>query len=49
MVHGYMVIVKFADGSEDMVFEYASEKVADSVVRSYKKSRLVGSVVKEEF
>ncbi len=49
MAHGYRVIVKYADGSEDMVFEYAKEKVADSVVRTCRNSKLVASVTKEEF
>ena len=46
--HGYRVIGTMKDGSVN-VFEYASEKVADSVVRTYKKSKEVASVVKEEF
>lgn len=57
MAHGYRVIVKFADGSADMVFEYSSERVADSVVKMYKSDHLVdengkkyvASVLKEEF
>ena len=49
MAHGYRVIVKFNDGTEDMVHEYRSEKVADSVVRSYLRSGFVASVEKEEF
>lgn len=49
MAHGYMVIVKFNDGTGDMVFEYSSEKVADSVVRMYGRSSCVASVSKVEF
>lgn len=49
MAHGYRVIVKFNDGTEDMVFEYGNEKVADSVVRSYARQSFVASVEKEEF
>lgn len=49
MAHGYKVIVKFSDGSENMVFKYRKEKVADSVVRMYARRACVASVVKEEF
>lgn len=49
MAHGHKVIVKFSDGSENMVFEYRKEKVADSVVRMYARRACVASVVKEEF
>lgn len=47
--HGYRIIVKFNDGTEDAVYEYANEKVADSVVRTCSRSKLVTSVEKEEF
>lgn len=49
LAHGYRVIVKFNDGTEDMVYEYSKEKVADGVVRRYEKSKFVASVEKEEF
>lgn len=49
MAHGYKVIVKFNDGSEDMVFEYSKEKIADSVVRRYAGCSFVDSVEKIEF
>lgn len=49
MAHGYKVIIKFADGSADMAFEYASERIADSVVRMYVRRSCVASAVKEEF
>ena len=49
LAHGYRVIVKFNDGTEDIIFEYSKEKVADSVIRHYKKQTFVASVKKEEF
>lgn len=47
--HGYRVTVTFNDGAELLTYEYKSEKVADSVVRSYAKHSCVASVEKEEF
>ena len=49
LTHGYRVIIKFNDGTEDIIFEYSKEKVADSVIRQYKKQTFVASVKKEEF
>lgn len=47
--HGYRVTVKFNDGTETMIYEYSSEKVADSVVRHYSRSSFIASVEKEDF
>ena len=49
LAHGYRVTVKFNDGTEDAVYEYSNEKVADGVVRRYSNAKCVASVDKEEF
>lgn len=49
LAHGYSVIVTFNDGSETRTYEYKSEKVADSVIRSYRRQSFVANVIKEEF
>lgn len=49
LAHGYRVVIKYNDGCDDTVHEYASEKVADSVIRSYRKASCVASVEKIEF
>ena len=41
--------ISFNDGTEDMLLEYSKEKIADSVIRHYKKQTFVASVKKEEF
>ena len=51
LVHGYRVIGTMKDGSVN-VFEYANEKVANSVIDTYKKYKRLGEVIsvkKEEF
>ena len=48
LAHGYRVIVTFNDGSETRTYEYKSEKVADSVIRSYRRQSFVANVIKEE-
>ena len=49
LAHGYRVIVTFNGGSETRTYEYKSEKVADSVIRSYRRQSFVANVIKEEF
>lgn len=44
----FRVIVKFNDGTEDMVYEYPTEKIANGVVRRYSKCSFVESVEIEE-
>lgn len=49
MIHGFRVIVKCNDGTEDMIYEYNSEKRAQGIVRRYEKANFVESVKVEEF
>lgn len=49
MAHGYRVIVKCNDGTEDMIYEYSNWKVAEGIARRYKKASFVESVEIEEF
>lgn len=49
MAHGYRVIVKFNDGTEDMTYEYSKYKVAEGIARRYKEASFVESVEIEEF
>jgi hypothetical protein len=49
LAHGYRVIVKFNDGTEDMTYEYSNRKVAEGIVRRYLKATFVASVEIEEF
>lgn len=49
MAHGYKVIVKCNDGTEDMIYEYSSAKVAKGIARRYEKASFVESVEIEEF
>ncbi len=49
LAHGYRIKVEFNDGTETAVYEYKSERVADSVVRHYKKQPFTKKVYKEEF
>lgn len=48
LAHGYRVIGTMKDGSVN-IFEYANEKVANSVIDTYKRLGEVISVKKEEF
>lgn len=44
----FRVTVKFNDGTENAVYEYPTEKIANGVVRRYSKSVFVESVEVEE-
>ena len=44
----FRVTVKFNDGTEDMVFEYPTEKIANGIARRYSKEKFVESVEIEE-
>lgn len=44
----FRVIVKFNDGTEDMVFEYSTAKVANGVAKRYMKASCVKHVEVEE-
>lgn len=48
LAHGYRVKVNYTDGTYNE-FEYGKAKVAFSVVRTLKSSKLVKSVEIEEF
>jgi len=49
LAHGYKVTVIFNDGTDARTYEYKSEKVADSVIKSYRRQSFVANVIKEEF
>lgn len=44
----FKVIVKFNDGAEDMIYYYPTEKIANGVVKRYKKNLFVENVTIEE-
>lgn len=44
----FRVIVKFNDGTEDVVYEYSKRKVAEGIKRRYLKADCVKSVELEE-
>lgn len=44
----FRVIVKFNDGTEDMIYEYSKRKIAEGIVKRYSKATCVKSVELEE-